>query len=73
MRKKKFQMESVKIYVLYMSNFFNSSDFRPTDLELLSPKRVVGHNRGVVNLDIVIKRSLRYIDNERKKSSKWSL
>ena len=50
-----------------MSNFFNSSDFRLTDLELLSPQRVVGHNWGVVNLDIVIKQSLRYINNERKK------
>ena len=50
-----------------MSNFFNSSDFRLTDLELLLPQRVMGHNRGVVNLDIVIKQSLRYINNERKK------
>ena len=47
-----------------MSNFFNSSDFRLTDLELLLPQRVMGHNRGVVNLDIVIKRSLQYINNE---------
>ena len=50
-----------------MSNFFNSLDFKLTDLELLSPQRVVGHNRGVVNLDIVIKRSLQYINNEREK------
>ena len=50
-----------------MSNFFNSSNFRLTDLGLLSPKRVVGHDKRVVNLDIVINRSLRYIENERKK------
>ena len=50
-----------------MSNFFNSLDFRLTDLELLLPQRVVGHNQGVVNPDIVI-------NNERKKNgSKWSL
>ena len=50
-----------------MSNFFNSLDFKLTDLELLLPQRVVGHNQGVVNLDIVIKQSLRYINNEREK------
>lgn len=37
--------------VFNMSNFFNSSDFRLTDLGLLLPKRVVVHDGGVVNLD----------------------
>ena len=53
-----------------MSNFFNSLDFRLTDLKLLSPQRVMGHNRGVVNLDIVIKWSLTMGE---KNGSKWSL
>ena len=48
--------------VFYMSNFFNSSDLRLTDLRLLSPKRSVVHDKEVVNLDIVINRSLRYIE-----------
>ena len=57
----------IEFQLCFMSNFFNSSNFRLTDLELLSPKRVVGHDKRVVNLDIVINRSLRYIENERKK------